>query len=128
MSNNDVKFVKARKFPKGSEILMMGINIPDMILIAKEHGLLLVPIDYDLETMAPCNLDDVKTLTTDKVSIIFTYTCYRLSVSCLHTSSVLNSISSRSYPSFVKEELTFWKIVLSPSLGLKTLTEPMVQP
>ncbi len=46
---------------------MMGINIPDMIQIIKEHGLIPVPIDYNIETMSPQNLDDIKELTTDKV-------------------------------------------------------------
>lgn len=39
---------------------MMGINIPDMIKIVEEHGLIAVPVDYDLDTMSPKNLDDIK--------------------------------------------------------------------
>ena len=46
---------------------MMGINIPDMIQIVKEHHLIPVPVDYDIDTMAPKDLNDVVTLTTDKV-------------------------------------------------------------
>lgn len=49
---------------------MMGINIPDMIQIIKEHGLIPVPVDFNLDTMTPNNWDDVKNLTTDKVSVI----------------------------------------------------------
>ena len=45
----------------------MGINIPDMIKIIQEHGLIPVPVDYDIDTMAPANFNDIKTLTTDKV-------------------------------------------------------------
>lgn len=48
---------------------MMGVNIPDMIQIIKEHGLIPVPVDYNLDTMTPNNWDDVKTHTTEKVSI-----------------------------------------------------------
>lgn len=63
-----------RKFPKGSEILMMGINIPDMIQIVKEHGCIPVPIDYNLETMTVNNWDDIKQATTDKTkAILFAY-------------------------------------------------------
>jgi hypothetical protein len=48
---------------------MMGVNIPDMIQIIKEHGLIPVPVDYNIDTMQPNNWDDVKALTSDKVSI-----------------------------------------------------------
>ena len=46
---------------------MMGVNIPDMIQIIKEHGLIPVPLDYNIDTMTPNNWDDVKALTSDKV-------------------------------------------------------------
>jgi hypothetical protein len=46
---------------------MTGINIPDMVQIIKEHGLVPVPIDYDLDTMTPKNYDDVKNATNEKV-------------------------------------------------------------
>jgi hypothetical protein len=49
---------------------MMGVNIPDMIQIVKEHGLIPVPVDYNLDTMTPNNWDDIKNLTTEKVSVI----------------------------------------------------------
>ena len=58
---------QARKYPPGSEVIMTGINIPDMVQIIKEHGLVPVPIDYDLETMNPKSFDDVKAAITDKV-------------------------------------------------------------
>ena len=47
--------------------MMSAINIPDMIKIVQEHGLICVPVDFDLETMAPKNIDDFKTLVTEKV-------------------------------------------------------------
>jgi len=47
----------------------MGINIPDMVQIIKEHGLVPVPVDYDLETMAPKSFDEVKAAITDKVNL-----------------------------------------------------------
>ena len=49
---------------------MMGINIPDMIQIVKEHGLIPVPIDYNIETMSILNFNDIKEATSEKVSII----------------------------------------------------------
>ena len=48
---------------------MMGVNIPDMIQIIKEHGLSPVPVDYNIDTMTPNNWDDIKALTSDKVRI-----------------------------------------------------------
>lgn len=47
---------------------MTGINIPDMIKIVEEHGCIAVPFDFDIETMQPSNLEDIKALTTNKVS------------------------------------------------------------
>jgi perosamine synthetase len=61
---------QARKYPKGSEVVMMGINIPDMVQIIKEHGLVPVPVDYDIETMSPKSFDEIKEAITDKVSTL----------------------------------------------------------
>ena len=47
---------------------MTGINIPDMVQIIKEHGLVAVPVDFDLETMAPKNYDDIKNAVNEKVT------------------------------------------------------------
>jgi hypothetical protein len=46
---------------------MTGVNIPDMIKIVEAHGLIAVPVDFNLETMSPQNWDDFKRLTSDKV-------------------------------------------------------------
>lgn len=46
---------------------MMGINIPDMIQIVKEYGCVPVPVDYNLNTMAPESWDEIKATFTDKV-------------------------------------------------------------
>jgi hypothetical protein len=55
---------------------MMGVNIPDMIKIVETHGLVAVPVDYNLETMAPQNWEDLKRLTTDKVKFKQIYKVY----------------------------------------------------
>lgn len=47
---------------------MMGVNIPDMIGIVKEHGLIPVPVDYDIPSMSPLSFDAIKEAITDKVS------------------------------------------------------------
>ena len=44
----------ALDFPAGSEIIMSAVTIPDMKRIAEAHGLVVVPVDLDPATMAPC--------------------------------------------------------------------------
>lgn len=46
---------------------MMGINIPDMIQIIKEYGCVPIPVDYDLNNMAPSSWEAIKEACTDKV-------------------------------------------------------------
>jgi len=37
--------------PQGSEVVMTGINIPDMVQIVREHGLVIVPVDLNMRTL-----------------------------------------------------------------------------
>ena len=53
-------------FPKGSEVLMTSINIPDMVRIVKEYGLVPVPVDISFDTTAP-TIEDLKAVVTPKV-------------------------------------------------------------
>jgi perosamine synthetase len=62
-------YLQVRNYPPGSEIVMTGVNIPDMLRIIKEHGLVAVPVDLDLATLAP-SLDDIKRATTPKTKAI----------------------------------------------------------
>jgi dTDP-4-amino-4,6-dideoxygalactose transaminase len=43
----------ALDFPKGSEVIMSAVTIPDMQRIAEAHGLVVIPVDLDPATMAP---------------------------------------------------------------------------
>ena len=43
----------ALNLPRGSEVLVSAITIPDMILIIEQHGLVPVPVDLDPQRMAP---------------------------------------------------------------------------
>ena len=45
--------LKALNLPRGTEVLMSAINIRDMGEIVKAHDLILVPIDINLDTLAP---------------------------------------------------------------------------
>ncbi|MFB2838034.1 DegT/DnrJ/EryC1/StrS family aminotransferase [Floridanema evergladense] len=46
-------WLQALNFPKGTEVLMSAINIRDMQEIVKNHGLIPVPVDINLDTLAP---------------------------------------------------------------------------
>ncbi len=50
--------LRALALPPGSEVLMTGVTIPDMVKIARRHGLLPVPMDLDPLTLAP-SLEDL---------------------------------------------------------------------
>ena len=41
----------SKNFEKGSEVIMTGITIPDMVKIVESHGLKIIPIDIDMETL-----------------------------------------------------------------------------
>ncbi|XP_028409080.1 uncharacterized protein LOC114531660 [Dendronephthya gigantea] len=63
-------FLSVMQFPKGSEILMSAINIPDMVYIIEHHGLTVVPVDIDVGTLCP-RYEDLKRLITPRtVSIL----------------------------------------------------------
>ena len=40
-------------FPEGSEIIMSAVTIPDMKRIVEAHGLVVIPVDLDPDTMIP---------------------------------------------------------------------------
>lgn len=64
-------YLQVRKFPRGSEIIMTAVTIPDMVSIVEKHGLVPVPVDLELETMQP-RLDQIKAATSPQtVAIIF---------------------------------------------------------
>ena len=46
-------FLRVMNYAPGSEVVMSAVNIPDMIQIVHAHGLKIVSLDVDIETMAP---------------------------------------------------------------------------
>ncbi len=42
----------ALRFPRGSAVLMSAVNIADMARIIEAHGLIAVPVDVDMQTLA----------------------------------------------------------------------------
>ena len=53
-------------WPPGSEVLVSAITHPGMVTILREHGLRAVPVDVDLDTLAPsiAALEEARTLRT----------------------------------------------------------------
>src|SRR5262245_28770618 len=43
----------ALALPKGSEVLVTAVTIRDMIRVIENHGLVPVPVDLDMRTLAP---------------------------------------------------------------------------
>lgn len=72
---------------------MSAINIPDMIQIVKEHGLVPVPLDLNLDKMEPLGLDALKAVVNSKVRYILPLTLNnRQKLAYLHTCMVLDTI------------------------------------
>lgn len=46
-------YLTARAWPEGSEVLVTALNIPDMTEIIRRHGLVPVPVDFDMEELMP---------------------------------------------------------------------------
>ncbi|MFO1011852.1 MAG: DegT/DnrJ/EryC1/StrS family aminotransferase [Planctomycetota bacterium] len=46
-------YLEQLALPKGSEVLMSALTIPDMWKVVEHHGLVPVPVDVDAKTLAP---------------------------------------------------------------------------
>jgi len=53
--------LQALDFPPGTGVLMSGVNVRHMVEIVEFHGLVPIPVDLDLDTLAP-NLDHFRRL------------------------------------------------------------------
>jgi dTDP-4-amino-4,6-dideoxygalactose transaminase len=62
-------WLRAMAFPRGAEIAMSAVTLPDMARIVRHHGLVPVPIDLDPLTMAPSR-HDVEAALTDRTCAI----------------------------------------------------------
>jgi perosamine synthetase len=59
----------AIRLPHGSEVLVSAVTIPDMVRIIQRHGLTPVPVDLDLQQMAP-TLDQWERAVTPAAKLI----------------------------------------------------------
>jgi len=62
----------ALAWAKGSEVIVSAITHPDMITIIRAHGLVAVPVDVDLNTLAPAvaDLEQARTERTRAVLVV----------------------------------------------------------
>ena len=65
--------LRVLQFPKGSEILISAITIPDIITILKAHHLVPVPIDLHPDTLDPDPSDLETKITPRTVAIMVTH-------------------------------------------------------
>lgn len=66
-------YLQAAAFPSGSEVLVTAINIPQMMGLIRCHGLKLVPVDINPETLSP-SVQDFESLVTSKtVAVLFAH-------------------------------------------------------
>jgi dTDP-4-amino-4,6-dideoxygalactose transaminase len=62
-------FLQSANWNPGSEIIMSGLNIPDMSRIIKQHGLVPVGVDLNPLTLSP-NLEDIERAVTSKTKAL----------------------------------------------------------
>lgn len=66
-------YLQVRNFPPGSEIIMTGVNIPDMLKIMEEHKIVVVPVDLDIATMSPTVADVKKAIGPKTKAMLFSF-------------------------------------------------------
>ena len=59
----------ALEFPAGSEILMTALTIPEMVNIAKHHGMVPIPLDIESGTLAP-EISTIESAITERTRAI----------------------------------------------------------
>ncbi|MBK7645589.1 MAG: DegT/DnrJ/EryC1/StrS family aminotransferase [Planctomycetes bacterium] len=62
-------YLRLSDLPRGSEVLMSALTIPDMWKVVEQHGLVPVPVDLDTSTLAPLE-ERLRALCTPKTKLI----------------------------------------------------------
>ena len=57
-------------FAPGSELVMSAVTLPDMVRVAESHGLVIVPVDIEVGTMAPGAADIEAAVTERTVAVV----------------------------------------------------------
>ena len=61
--------LQSLKLPPGSEVLMSALTIEGMIRVVREHGLVPVPVDVDIDTLSP-RLDSLERAITPRSRLL----------------------------------------------------------
>jgi dTDP-4-amino-4,6-dideoxygalactose transaminase len=61
--------LRSLNLPAGSEVLMSAVNIRDMVDVVKRHGLVPIPVDISLDTLAP-DLNLLESLISEKSKVL----------------------------------------------------------
>ena len=68
-------FLRVMDYPPGSEVVMSAVNIPDMPRIVRVHGLRVISLDIDMETMAP-KMHLLDALVTERTKLLVVASIY----------------------------------------------------
>lgn len=63
-------YLRARDFSRGSQVLCSAVNIPGVCAVVRAHGLVPVPVDLDLATLAPLPEAAARLATTRTVAYL----------------------------------------------------------
>ena len=58
-------YLQVKNFPPGSQLIVSALNIPDMVHVIRHHGIEVVPLDVNLDTMAP-RIELLESLITER--------------------------------------------------------------
>ena len=62
-------YLEALALPRGREVLMSALTIPDMWKVLEHHGLVPVPLDVDARTLAP-RIEDARAAATPRTRAV----------------------------------------------------------
>jgi len=68
-------FLRVMNYPPGTEVVMSAVNIPDMLRIVHAHGLKVISLDIDMETMAP-KIHLLDSLVTEHTKVLVVASIY----------------------------------------------------
>ena len=63
-------WLKINHFERGSEIIIAAVNIPDMVKVLREHGIVPVPVDIAFDTLFPKACDVEIAITKKTVAVL----------------------------------------------------------